>query len=321
MRRRWVLFGLMAGVGLWTWRAFGAETHPELPEKPLAGTYSFVMESGGRNRTAVVHIPRNYDGAKSPPLVVLLHGAGGTGNDILQHDKWAAKADEAGFLVVAPDGLPAIGAIPANFATNPNLWNSGQLPPRNPRTNIDDVAYIGALLDSLRARLPYNERRVYCAGHSNGGGMTFRVASEIPERFAAIATVAGQVADSNPLPKKKLPSLFIYGEEDPLMPMRGGESKLPWGTRRTEPVDVYLKRWAKAQGCSDKRDVVSEQDGVKRMRYPSLESGPEFEVVFLKGHGHAWPGSTARLPERVLGPSPKLLDATDEIWAFFDRAR
>jgi polyhydroxybutyrate depolymerase len=321
MRRRWVLMAIVASVGLMAWRVAGAETWPDLPEQPQPGTWAFDIESTGHPRHALVHIPKGYDATQPPPMVVLLHGAGGTARDILFHDKWAAKGDSEGFLILAPNGLPAIGAIPANFATNPNLWNSGQLPSRNPRTKIDDVAYIGALLDSLKSRLPYNERRVFCTGHSNGGGMTFRLAGEIPERFTAIATVAGQVAEPNPQPKKKLPTLFIFGEADPVMPMQGGEVKLPWGTRRTEAVDVYLERWAKAQGCATEREIVSDKGGVQRLRYASRENGPDFDVVFLKGHGHAWPGSQARLPERVLGPSPKLLDATDEIWAFFSNVK
>jgi hypothetical protein len=63
---------------------------------------------------------------------------------------------------VAPDGLPARADREANFRTNPQLWNSGQLRPNSPRAAVDDVAFTRDLLDLLKEKVPYDEDRVFC---------------------------------------------------------------------------------------------------------------------------------------------------------------
>src|SRR5262249_49932977 len=148
--------------------------------------------------------------------------------------------------------------------TNPPLWNSGQLNSRSPRAAINDVVYVRQLLDELRERVPYDRDRVFCTGHSNGGGMTFRLATELPDRFAAIGTAAGMMSVENPQLKKPVPTLYILGTKDPLMPMAGGEVRLPWGTRRNPPISEPLADWAKAMGCETHPRTISEKDGITR---------------------------------------------------------
>ncbi|HTU25841.1 MAG TPA: PHB depolymerase family esterase, partial [Pirellulales bacterium] len=162
------------------------------------GRSTLKIQVGGWERTALVHVPSGYQASQKPPLVLALHGAGGSAAGMLDNDGWAAKADAEGFVVVAPEGLPAKPRDPANFFTNPQVWNAGQLRAGSPRSAIDDVAFIRQLLDVLRSRTPHDERRVFCTGHSNGGGMTFRLANELSDRIAAIGTVAGLMAVENP---------------------------------------------------------------------------------------------------------------------------
>jgi polyhydroxybutyrate depolymerase len=162
---------------------------------------------------------------------------------------WAEMSDRAGFLFVAPDGLPVRPNAAADFLTNPHVWNSGQLRAGSPRTGVDDVAFVATLLDDLKTRAPHDPKRVYVTGHSNGGGMSFRLAAKLADRIAAIATVAGLVNDPDPHPSRPVPTLFILGTKDPLTPLAGGESHLPWGSRTTKPVSEYLSTWARAIGC------------------------------------------------------------------------
>lgn len=289
----------------------------DLPAEPKPGRYKVEVKSGGYDRTALVVVPKGYKPGVKPPLVLVFHGAGGDGVHVLDNDGWAAKADKEGFVAVAPTGLPALPKLAANFKTNPRLWNSGQLPARSPRAAIDDVAYVAVLLDEVRKRVPCDPARVFATGHSNGGGMTFRLGAELSERFAAIAPVAGMVAVSDPKPKKPLPTLFIIGTKDLLLPMEGGEVKLPWGTRTNKPVADYLTVWAKALGCETEPKAVSEKDGLKRVEYPSKSGGPTLSVITIDGQGHTWPGGKVTLPESTTGPNTKKLNATDAIWEFF----
>jgi polyhydroxybutyrate depolymerase len=281
-----------------------------------------TLRSGGFAREVSVHVPPAIAAGKPLPLVLGLHGAGGSGDHFLTDDGWDAMADAKGFIVAAPDGLPARPRMPADFVTNPRLWNSGQLSPASPRATIDDVAFVEELIDFLERRLPVDDRRVYVTGHSNGGGMTFRLAAGLSNRVTAIATVAGQVAIEHPRVARPMPTLYIIGAKDPLMPENGGDAPTTWGARQTLPVPEYLGRWAAALGCSRTAESLSDRDGVRTSVYRAATSGgASLTVVRIEGHGHAWPGARVnRLGEKVLGPIANKLDATDAIWRFFAAA-
>jgi len=282
------------------------------------GTRRISVSSGGYVREAALHVPPGYDPASPPPLVVGLHGAGGNGEQFLRGGGWADASDRFGFLFVAPDGLPARPGGAPNFLTNPRLWNSGQLKPGSPRTAIDDVAFVSALLADLKRRTPYDPKRVFVTGHSNGGGMTFLLAGKLADRIAAIATVAGLVADPDPKPSRPVPTLYVLGTKDPLTPLAGGESHLPWGKRTTRPVPEYLATWAKAIGCAPAPVTVSDAGGVKTVEYRPAGDGPRLKVLYLEGHGHSWPGShDPRLVNEAMGPVTATIDATATIWAYF----
>jgi polyhydroxybutyrate depolymerase len=294
-----------------------------LPDPAAPGTYEHPLTVGGTERRAFVHVPKKYDPKSPPPLVLAFHGGGGGAERYLADNGWAELADKEGFVAVAPEGLPAMPKMPANFQTNPRVWHSGQLPDRSPRTKFDDVKLVTALLDDLAKKVPHDPKRVYLTGHSNGGGMGFRLAAEVPERFAALATVAGQMSQTDPQPKAKLPTLYIHGTKDPILPAEGGEVKLPWGTRKAEPIRTFLDKWATAIGCETELKLGDEKDGLKRGGYAKKEKdAAAFEVIFLVGHGHAYPGGKeSGLPERVLGPNTTALKATPTIWQFFQENR
>ncbi len=312
-------FFILSVLGLFALVAWGDSPQTTLPSPPQTGRFTLVIQSGDFDRVAHVHIPKGFKADSKPPLVLVLHGAGGSGSYVLEKDGWAAKADQKGFIAVAPDGLPAFPRLPPASGTNPAIWNSGQLKPNSPRGAVDDVAYFGQLLDRLSTTIPYDERQVFVVGHSNGGMMAHRLASELSERFTAIGAVSGLLTLENPQPRKPLPTLCLLGSKDPLMPIDGGEVKLPWGTRQYKPVSEALTKWAKAIDCEEVPQVISEEDQVRRVEYMSKSNGPTLTVLYLEGHGHHWPGFKSSLPDQYVGPYSTTLNATDTIWEFFQK--
>ena len=88
------------------------------------------------DRRYTVHVPPGYDGQQTVPVVIMLHGGGGTGRAAATETGWGAKADQAGFLAVFPEALARDPAKPSSFAGNPQLWNDGSdrfYPARKPR--------------------------------------------------------------------------------------------------------------------------------------------------------------------------------------------
>ena len=165
----------------------------------------------------------------------------------------------------------------------------------------------------------YDDQQVFVVGHSNGGMMAFRLASELSERLTAVGAVAGLLTLENPQPEKPLPTLCMLGSNDPLMPIDGGEVKLPWGTRQYKPVSDSLGRWAKAIDCEAEPTVISKKDKVRKVEYPSRLNGPTLTVFYLEGHGHHWPGFKSSLADQYVGPYSTNLNATDEMWDFFQQ--
>jgi polyhydroxybutyrate depolymerase len=115
-----------------------------------------------------------------------------------------------------------------------------------------------------------------------------------------------------------VPTLYLIGTDDPLVPVRGGLVTLPWGGRlaRRPPVVETLERWAAAIGCGAVPEVVSDAGGVREEVYP----GPvEFRAVAVEGLGHHWPGGRGQLHPRIGGPPSDRLRANEVIWEFFSR--
>ena len=256
--------------------------------------------------------------AAAVPLVLFLHGAGGSAEWADEETGWSRLAASEGFALALPEGMPPDLDKPAKFLTNPLRWNDGSPGPTGTPSTADDVRFLDAVIDDISGRVAIDPRRVYVTGFSNGAGMTFRVARERAGRFAAIAPVAGYCQPLEGKPVRPLPTLYMIGSADPLLPWRGGKVRSPWLHRfLTRPaVPESLERWAGAIGCEPISHVEAESHGVRTEVYP----GPvKYRTMLIEGLGHHWPGGLGRLTEKLAGPPSSTVDATTEIWRFFTR--
>ena len=271
-----------------------------------------TLSVGGAAREYLLYVPPS--GTAPRPLVVFLHGAGGTAAWAAGETGWAEAATREGFALALPEGTPPHPDKPPKFLTNPRRWNDGS---GNAVGDADDVAFFSQLIDDAAARTPIDTGRVYLSGFSNGAGMTFRAAAEL-DRFAAVAPVAGLCWVPAPRLVRPVPTLYVVGANDPLIPLRGGDVRSPWLHRivRRPPVADSLERWAAGLGCDVIPRVASDAGGVRVEVYP----GPvEFRSVVIDELGHHWPGGRGQLTEKIGGKPSDRLDATAEVWAFFRR--
>jgi polyhydroxybutyrate depolymerase len=252
------------------------------------GNHRLSLRHDGLDRSYLLHVPT----AAGPlPVVVMLHGAGGSADFAAEETGWSELADSAGFAVVYPEGLPVRRGKAPKFLTNPQEWNDG-----SGRGQHDDVGFLTAMLDELTPRIDRN--RVYWTGFSNGAGMAFRFAAERADRVTALAPVAGHLWVRDVVPSRPVPTFYLVGDSDPLVPLEGGTARTPWGRMESRPrVEETLHRWGRAIGQS-----------------PGSE---RFPVLVIPGQGHHWPGGKGLLGERLGGPETRRVDATREIWRFF----
>ncbi|MEO0079942.1 MAG: PHB depolymerase family esterase [candidate division WOR-3 bacterium] len=282
-----------------------------------AGDQLCSLTFEGRKRTFLVHIPPQTAGLKNLPLVIVLHGGGGNGRAVARLTGFSALADEKGFIVVYPDAVNG-------------HWNDGRQVRqfRSQRENVDDVGFIAALIDSLAKRLKVDPKRVYATGISNGAIMCHRLGCELASRLAAIAPVAGAIAE--PLngrcqPARPVSVVAINGTEDRFVPYEGGGVGLLAKRGRVVSVAQTIEFWVRANGCSTRPIVnvrdIERADGmrIRQERYLGGREGSEVMLFTIEGGGHTWPGGAER--PRRFGPGTRGLDATREIWEFFSHHR
>ena len=194
------------------------------------GTHVVDLAAAGHDWKYTIHVPGHPRLDPAAPLVIVLHGSGEDGYTHLVLNGWIEKSESAGFCVAAPDGLALDPDRPANLLANPTFWNAEQPYLTDRRRAIDDLAFFDALLDDIAARTPIDSKRIFVTGHSGGAGMAFRLAAQRSERFAGMAAVASPCWQNDPSPAKAVPSLFIVGTLDPIVPSGGGKALFSIGS-------------------------------------------------------------------------------------------
>ena len=122
----------------------------------------------GVERTYYVYAPRTVDSAQPVPLLIVLHGGGGNGRQIMRFTGFNQVARDNGFIAVYPEGID-------------HHWNDGRVFRKAP-TDTDDVAFISALIDQMAADYSIDSTRIYATGISNGGFMSYRLACDLSDR-------------------------------------------------------------------------------------------------------------------------------------------
>jgi polyhydroxybutyrate depolymerase len=277
-----------------------------------------TLKVGNLNRHFIVHVPPGFDAKQKLAVVIMLHGAGGTGQGAISMTNWDQKADHENFIAVFPDGMPVNPKRAAAFLTNPQLWNdeSG----RNARAGFqsnEDVGFISQIIDTLESRYDADPKRIYVTGFSNGASMTFTIGVELSDKVAAIAPVAGHLWLRGKQLKHPVPLIYIIGRTDPLEPLNGGVARLPWGRLEQPPIEESLAEWRRMLGCPAKPNADASGGGVEKIQFSQCSNGGAVVEYFIDDMGHVWPGGKNRLPERIVGKSSDKLNATDVIWDFF----
>jgi polyhydroxybutyrate depolymerase len=288
----------------------GAQTLPP-------GTHELALTHDGARRVYLAHVPAETRGPV--PLVLMLHGGGGDAWSVMRQTRWDRLAEREGFVVAFGQALPVNPRARPNLMINPNVWDDGSLRGSRRRGPVDDIGYVAAVIDDLSRRTAIDPRRVYLTGHSNGAAMTFHAGAALASRLAAVAPVQGNWFSPRERIAPPLPLLLIAGERDPLTPLAGGPTRMPWGTSIDKPPVIQSAReWANAIGC--RGEALSTRDQPPSLiRWPQCPAGAEVVMRTIRGHGHEWPGGNSRLPERIMGPRVTGIDATALIWEFFGR--
>ena len=277
------------------------------------------LDHGGLERTYRLFVPSTYDETRPMPLVMALHGGGGTGDNMatLAVDL-NDLAGEAGFIVAYPDGVE-------------EHWNDGRDMQtwRASAEDIDDVGFIAALIEHISGSYAIDSGSVFSLGISNGGMMSYRLACELPETFAAVAAVTASMSDELAAscdPSQSTSVVVMNGEDDPLVPRRGGTIR--FGRRAFGEVistTDTVAFWVAKNGCSPTPVITREMDRdphdgtrVRSEVYGQCRDRTGVTLYAIEGGGHTWPGGLQYLPERIIGKTSMDIKANETIWQFFE---
>src|SRR5213082_2472391 len=112
----------------------------------------------GLQRSYILYVPRNL--SPGAPLLFMFHGSGGDGPSTREVTgyRFDMLADQYKFIVAYPDG----------FETTWNDCRKASPQPARVMT-IDDESFIEGMIARIAADYRIDRKRVFAAGHSNGG--------------------------------------------------------------------------------------------------------------------------------------------------------
>ena len=292
-----ILLALAAVVAMGDRQAEGASM-PCSPARPHAsGDTNETITSGSLQRQYILHVPASYTGGKAVPLLFNLHGYGSSASAQAFYSGLPQKADEAGFILVSPQGTGAAAH-----------WNFTLLEP------VDDVGFMRDVLDALEAQLCIDPARVYSTGISNGAAMSVRLGCNLSDRIVAIAPVAGVYFPLSCPSAQPVPVIAFHGTADPILPYNGGIS--PQGFPFA-PVETSFASWGQFNGCLSGPVESPATQNVRAKRYGDCNEAASVELYIIDGGGHTWPDAVIDLPVETYGATTHEISANDLMWEFF----
>lgn len=266
----------------------------------FAGTQTVKFRYGNNMRSFIIYTPENYDPSQKLPLVLNLHPFLSDKKFQLNYTQFNKLADSVGCIVVYPDGIN-------------NRWNSGTLFDANSKVN--DVGFIGRLIDYMSINYNIDETRVYSTGYSAGGFMSYRLACEITNRIAAIAPVGSSMTFAtfdNCSPSRSIPIMMFNGTSDPVTVYNGFFD--------VKPIFQVINLWKNLNNCSNSpaveqlpNIVTNDNSRVIKETYNCADNTELIQMKIQNG-GHTWPGSA---PFFILGNTNQDISANEEMWKFF----
>jgi len=265
--------------------------------------------SSGEKREYLLYVPDNYDSNRPTPLVISMHGGATWPAQHMNLSEWNRVADENGFIVVYPSGTGV-----------PRSWHTFDPGPGLER----DVRFFSDLIDTLQSVYNIDLARIYANGMSNGGGMAFVLSCALSDRIAAV----GMVAPAQSLPpgwcsnRRPVPVISFHGDGDPITLYNGGPMVDP--INPDPPVFPAARDFAAS--CAQRNrcgpnPVESEVAvDVTRLEYTDCADDAAVVLFTIHGGGHTWPGGEP-LPEWFVGPTSRSIDATRQMWEFFQGHR
>ena len=241
------------------------------------GHYTCTFD--GVKHAFIVDLPET---AENSPLILMLHGYGGTAESFRTETGFEKDANPLGYTVVYVTGAPDPGD-----KTSATSWNSGIGSSPN-----QDVAFLSALAAFLQQEYHLNGQKIIAVGFSNGAFMAHRLALEAGSIFSAVVSVAGTVSGSvweNRSESCAVGLLQITGEKDNVVPKHSdGSARYARDPAIEDVIEYYANNL-------DVQEVLSVGKSSVLTKYGGTASDRQIWHLLVKDGRHSWSS------ERVTG--------------------
>lgn len=254
------------------------------------------FQYGGRERSYHIHIPENIN--EPVPLVLVFHGALDNAFVMEGISGFTEKAMKEKFIVVYPNGTNEYDG-----STSGLTWNGGNCCGYADVEKVDDTGFVRALIEKIKKEYSVDSARIYAAGFSNGALLSYRLACNASDIFAAVAPVSGSL-EPECSPKHPVAVIAFNGTADLKVLYDGGYSPVIEGSKYDTPVSFARSFWVKRNACDLQPEVERNENFIHEI-YSKCKTGSGVEFYAIEGGEHEWP------------QSQKGLSATDLIWEFF----
>ncbi len=223
-------------------------------------------------------------------LLFVMHGSGGSSNDMLNKTtKLESMAAKENLLVVYPNGYQRYWNECRKYSTA--VAN---------KENINEGAFFTGMIKYFNTKYGISEKKIFATGFSGGGQMAYKLGLTMPGQVKAIAAIVANMPDSAScdctLAGKPLPVLIINGTDDKTNPYNGGEmfvNNASFGVvRSTENSFGY---WASLAGYTGtpKKEMLPNTDTTDQKTiesYSYRQTGkPPVTMLKVVGGKHDYP--------------------------------
>lgn len=314
--RRAAVAGLLVAVTA-TSACSSLSNHPSESGDWTTGTAGHEVRVGDVDRGYLLHVPTHrprgiFGRARPFPLVIVMHGSGGTPEDAEHASRMDSIADARGWLVAYPSGMRGmLGLVRSD-------WNAGTCCGAPAHDGVDDVGFLRAIVRQLVSRLPVDTARVYVAGFSDGGRMAYRAACEMASNVAAVAVVSGSLKLAGCAPSRPVSIIAFHGTSDDEVAYDDSAATAP--PRALPPwagdFPPSIRFWIAADRCRG----VAQRPVSPHARVATFGCVRSDLVLYtIVGGGHGWP----KEPAGGTGSKPPMseIDASALMANFFDAHR
>lgn len=227
-----------------------------------AGEHDCDISVRGNNREYSLLVPARYNPNQKTAILVDMHGYNGTRFNQPPFSGWKAKAREEGFIYVSPQGIN-------------NSWNADLCCGGNTE---DDVSFLKAIIEQVDASFNIDRSKVFASGHSNGGGMSHKLACDAADVFTGIASIAFPITrPANACNPEKPPQIIhFHGLSDTVISYNGGSSG-------TVSAPESLVAWSNVLNCQSGPKVTYSKNSAYCQTYSECDGGRSSTLCTING--------------------------------------